>query len=125
MLLERSRAARAASRRLGTRYIEIREHVGLESRRSLTQATDAADSRATSHPLMLDRLDRLSGRVGRSPEIERAKTLLAGRYGISRGDAFAILRSVSSHSNRKLRDVASELVNGARDGDHGTLNPSG
>jgi hypothetical protein len=48
--------------------------------------------------------------VGRDVVIEDAKTLLCDHYGISRGEAFAILRSASSHSNRKLRDVAERVV---------------
>jgi AmiR/NasT family two-component response regulator len=68
---------------------------------------------------------RLSARIGRSAEIEQAKALLASRSGITRGEAFAILRSVSSHSNRKLRDVASELVDGASDGERATLTGPG
>lgn len=51
-----------------------------------------------------------SNLVGRSTVIEEAKTLLSDNYGISRGEAFAILRRASSHSNRKLRDVAGRLV---------------
>jgi AmiR/NasT family two-component response regulator len=74
---------------------------------------------------MVARLDRLSARIGRSPEIEQAKGLLADRYGITRGEAFAILRSISSHSNRKLRDVARELLDGATDTERGTLSRSG
>jgi AmiR/NasT family two-component response regulator len=74
---------------------------------------------------MVARLDRLSAQIGRSAEIEQAKGLLAGRYGITRGEAFAILRSISSHSNRKLRDVAAELVAGAPDGERATLTGPG
>jgi len=109
-LLERSRSVRAESVRIAARYAEIREHIGLERRRSLTRTTEATDRENAVHPVMLTRLDRLSRRVGRSAEIEQAKSLLADRYGISRGEAFSILRTVSSRSNRKLRDVAAGVL---------------
>lgn len=52
--------------------------------------------------------------VGRDPVIEEAKTLLCARYGMSRKDAFLVLRHASSHANRKLRDVARGLVDEPR-----------
>jgi AmiR/NasT family two-component response regulator len=124
-LLERSRSVRAESSRLAGRYSEVRDRIGQERRRSLTETTAAIDCQTTGHPAMVARLDRLSSRIGRSAEIEQAKGLLAGRYGITRGEAFAILRSISSHSNRKLRDVARELLDGATDTERGTLSRSG
>jgi AmiR/NasT family two-component response regulator len=84
----------------------------------VSETTAAVDRQDGSDPLMLARLDRLAGGLGRSPEIEQAKGMLADRYGISRGEAFAILRSVSSHSNRRLRDVAAGLLCRSRDGGH-------
>jgi AmiR/NasT family two-component response regulator len=91
----------------------------------LTETTAVIDGQTAGHPVMVARLDRLSSRIGRSAEIEQAKGVLALRYGITRGEAFAILRSISSHSNRKLRDVAAELVDGAADRERGTLTHSG
>jgi ANTAR domain-containing protein len=125
LLLERSRSARAESRRLAARYSGVREHVGRERRRSLSATTAAIDVQTAGDPVMLRRLERMSARIGRTTEIEQAKALLAGRYGITRGEAFAILRSISSHSNRKLRDVATELVHGASDGERATLDHAG
>jgi AmiR/NasT family two-component response regulator len=124
-LLDRSRSVRAESARLMARYAEIREHIGQERRRALTQTTAVIDTETVGHPVMVARVDRLSAQIGRSADIERAKALLARRYGITRGEAFAILRSISSHSNRKLRDVAVELVDGAADGERATLKRSG
>jgi ANTAR domain len=124
-LLERSRSVRAESSRLAARYSEIRDTIGRERGSSLTPTTAAIDGQTAGHPLMVARLNRLSTRIGRTPEIEEAKTMLAGRYGITRGEAFAILRSVSSHTNRKLRDVATELVHEASEGERGTLRRSG
>jgi hypothetical protein len=53
---------------------------------------------------------RLSGIVGRDPAIERAKAAVADRYGISRGQAFELLRHMSQHANRKLRDLAHDVL---------------
>ena len=124
-LLERSRSVRGQSSRLAARYSEIHDTIGQERRRALTETTAVVDNETAGHPVMVARLDRLSSRIGRSAEIEQAKALLAGRYGITRGEAFAILRSISSHSNRKLRDVASELIDGDSEGERGTLSGPG
>jgi AmiR/NasT family two-component response regulator len=53
---------------------------------------------------------RLGSKLGRSPEIERAKAVLCERYRVGPGDAFAIMQRISSTHNRKLRDVAAEVV---------------
>jgi len=39
---------------------------------------------------------------------------VADEYSISRGEAFALLTAISSHSNRKLRIVAEQLVEAQR-----------
>lgn len=46
--------------------------------------------------------------------IEQAKGVLIVRHGYSDEDAFAELRRRSQHTNRKLRDVAIDLVDEAR-----------
>lgn len=124
-LVERSRSVRVESSRLAERYSEISDRIGQERRRSLTETTAVIDCQTAGHPVMVARLDRLSSRIGRSAEIEQAKALLASRYGITRGEAFAILRSISSHSNRKLRVVVMEFVDGAPDGERATLTGPG
>lgn len=124
-LLERSRSVRAESSRLAARCSAVRDAMDQEQRRSLMRTTAVLDRQTAGDPYLVARLDRLSAAVGRSPEIERAKSLLARRYGITRGEAFAILRSVSSHSNRKLRDVATELVNDAPEGERATRGTGG
>jgi GAF domain-containing protein len=48
--------------------------------------------------------------------IEQAKGILMQVEGVDEDDAFALLRRRSSHSNRKLRDVAQTVVAGARRG---------
>jgi serine/threonine-protein kinase RsbW len=76
----------------------------------LVSTTAAVDDGLVGWSAMRRFIEFDSGIVGRDVVIEDAKTLLCESYGISRGEAFAILRSVSSHSNRKLRDVAEKLV---------------
>ena len=41
---------------------------------------------------------------------EQVKAVIAGRYGITRGEAFELLRHMSQTSNRKLRDVAHAVL---------------
>lgn len=47
--------------------------------------------------------------------IEQAKGILMARHGIDADAAFNMLRQDSQHRNRKLRDLARELVESARD----------
>jgi len=51
-------------------------------------------------------LTRLATLVGRDTAIEDAKASIAERYGVTRGEAFELLRHMSQTGNRKLRDVA-------------------
>jgi uncharacterized tellurite resistance protein B-like protein len=115
-VIERSRAVREESVRIVLNGADVLQHVGAEQRRSLLETTAALDREVTGHPVMRARLDRLALRLGRSPEIEQAKALIADRYGITRGEAFEVLRRMSSRSNRKLRDVAAEVVHGRQAG---------
>lgn len=64
------------------------------------RATQARDARVA----------RLSGIVGRDPAIEQAKAAVADRYGITRGQAFELLRHMSQNANRKLRDLAHDVL---------------
>lgn len=56
------------------------------------------------------------GATAHRAEIEQAKGALMMRYRIEADEAFEILRWVSSHQNRKLRDVAAEVVRLAASG---------
>ena len=42
--------------------------------------------------------------------IDEAKGLLMGRYGLSADEAFNILKILSSHTNRKVRSVARQVI---------------
>jgi GAF domain-containing protein len=46
--------------------------------------------------------------------IDQAKGLLMGQHGVGADEAFNILRTASQRDNRKLRDIAQELVDRAR-----------
>lgn len=48
--------------------------------------------------------------IARRAVIEQAKGLLMERYDIDPDAAFAVLARLSQHTNRKLKDVAAELV---------------
>jgi hypothetical protein len=121
-VLERSRRVRSDSERIGRAFVETRRRVRDGRRTALAMTTTAVDGCAP-HPLMAARLERLSIAVGRSPAIEQAKSLLVEQYGISRGEAFALLTSISSHSNRKLRDVAEHLLDGQRRPENAASSP--
>jgi GAF domain-containing protein len=46
--------------------------------------------------------------------IDQAKGILMGQRGVGVDEAFTLLRTTSQRENRKLRDIAQELVDGAR-----------
>jgi hypothetical protein len=60
---------------------------------------------------------KLGGLVGRDGAIETAKGILSEQHGITRGQAYELLRHVSQHRNRKLRDVAAQVAA------HGGIDP--
>jgi GAF domain-containing protein len=55
--------------------------------------------------------------------IDQAKGILMGRYGVSADAAFELLAKRSQAEQRKLRDVAADLVRQAADGDRGADRP--
>ena len=109
--VESSRRARAAARRRCADADVARRRLLDTQARALDAATTAVDGSARPGATMTTRLERLSGQAGRSPLIEQAKARLVDQYGISRGEAFELLKVLSTNSNRKLRDVAAHLVN--------------
>ena len=54
----------------------------------------------------------LEGAFGRRALIERAKGILMERHAIDERRAFSMLRGSSRHSNRKLIDIATAMVDG-------------
>ena len=76
--------------------------------------TAAVDEGVVAWPALGRFVEFDAGVVGRDPVIEEAKTLLCEQLGISRRDAFAILRRISTNRNRKLRHVARAVVDESR-----------
>jgi AmiR/NasT family two-component response regulator len=62
-----------------------------------------------------EQLDNLRGKLQTLPDIEQAKGILIGREGYSDDEAFAALRDASMRQNRKVRDIAADVVRSARD----------
>jgi GAF domain-containing protein len=60
--------------------------------------------------------DQLENALTSRAVIEQAKGVLLARTGCSLDEAFDLLRVASQHQNRKLRDVAAEVVQTAVDG---------
>ena len=77
----------------------------------LERLTEIADQqRGAMSAELLGQLYVMAERVGRDPAIERAKLVLRQRYAITGGEAFQMLRHVSQTSNRKVRDVARDVL---------------
>lgn len=111
-LAARAAAARAESERLGFEA----DRLSAEFRRSMGAALSTRTARADAgRGTETDRarIGRLAAAVGRDPSIEEAKRVLQDRHGITGGQAFELLRYLSQHQNRKLREIAQEVV-GAR-----------
>jgi AmiR/NasT family two-component response regulator len=49
--------------------------------------------------------------------IDQAKGMVMARNGVSADEAFTVLRTTSQRENRKLRDLAQEMVDRARQDD--------
>jgi len=109
-LSEHSRALLGVSEEFRGRSAARFEQRSRAASKRLESMTAAVDDGLVGWSTMRPFIEFDSNLVGRSTVIEEAKTLLCDHYSISRGEAFAILRRASSHSNRKLRDVAGSLV---------------
>ena len=73
--------------------------------------------RAAANPTATDREDELRhlrAKVESLPAIEQAKGVLIAQEGCSDERAFDILRRASQRENRKVREIAAEVVDGAR-----------
>ena len=72
-----------------------------------------------------DELGNLREKLVSLPAIEQAKGILISEEGYSEDEAFDVLKSVSMRENRKLRDIAAELVRSARHQARDRERPSG
>ncbi len=80
---------------------------------------DVTDSRRADAEVEVEAAVR--GVIEHRAEIEQAKGVVMTRYRVDAEAAFEILRWTSSRLNRKLRDVAVEVVDGARTGSLGVI----
>ena len=60
----------------------------------------------------LRELEDLRATLRTRPVIEQAKGILMAQQRVSADTAFDLLRQQSQHANRKLRDLAREIVDG-------------
>jgi ANTAR domain len=109
-LSERAHAARLRSQELRSRTAELYERHRRMLSACLITRTTLVDGGYPITPSGERALIRLSTLVGRDPAIEQAKSAIAERYGITRGEAFELLRHMSQTRNRKLRDVAHAVL---------------
>jgi AmiR/NasT family two-component response regulator len=61
-----------------------------------------------------EELGNLREKMVSLPSIEQAKGILISEEGYSDDEAFDVLKTASMRENRKLRDIAVDLVGGAR-----------
>lgn len=73
---------------------------------------------ASIHDANLRLVEQLQAALASRAVIERAKGVLIAREGCSDDDAFDILRRASQRENRKLREIAQELVDRAQRSTH-------
>jgi AmiR/NasT family two-component response regulator len=84
--------------------------ITLEQTRSLKRVS-AAEALAHSRLAELNELvENLNKRLESQPTIEQAKGILMARSHCSPDEAFEMLRRASMRMNRKLRDVARDIV---------------
>ena len=71
---------------------------------------------AASDPLeeCQEELGHLREKMASLPSIEQAKGILISKEGYSDDEAFETLRAASMRENRKLRDIAADVVRAAR-----------
>ena len=110
VLLERAESARERAQAL----VSARADLLVRHRRTMSAClitrTAVIDAGCGVSEQRTRDLKRLSELVGRDPSIEAAKAVIADRYGVTRGEAFELLRHMSQTGNRKLRDVARSVL---------------
>ncbi len=118
-MVARAREARAAAAGLAQRTAALHQGTrdavaaSLGVRDKVADVVWACDLERRNPQLashLADTRRRLAAAVGRSPEIEQAATIVTARYGCSPTEAFALMRSVSQRTNRKLAVVARSIV---------------
>jgi AmiR/NasT family two-component response regulator len=102
-LIDRAREALAKAAEEATRLNEFLAR----ARDSRTPGEALAHSRLVELNELVENLNR---RLESQPVIEQAKGILMARSHVSPDEAFEMLRKASMRMNRKLRDVACDIV---------------
>ncbi len=63
-----------------------------------------------------DEVDALRAALKTRPVIDQAKRILIGQHGCTPEEAFDLLSTASQRENRKVRDIAHAIVEGAQAG---------
>lgn len=71
---------------------------------------DMAVSRFNAYTRMISELEQAKGELAARKTIDRAKGILMKAKGISESEAYAVLRTTAMNQNRKIADVAENLV---------------
>jgi hypothetical protein len=114
-LIVRAATARDASADLIPVYRASHERTLRIWTESLVHATDHADVGRGPAGFWDRRSGRLGGRIGRDPAIHEAKLLLRGRYDITGGEAYQLLRELSQRRNQKVAVISRGLLASSTD----------
>jgi response regulator NasT len=79
----------------------------------MTTFTPGDKSRHTALDACQQEVDQLREALGTRPVIDQAKGMLIASHGCSPEEAFQMLSAASQRENRKLREVAEAMVDGA------------
>ena len=58
----------------------------------------------------VDVADALRAALDNRAPIEQAKGIIMGRHGVDAEQAFGVLRAQSQNTNRRVRDIAAEII---------------
>lgn len=104
---------RAAAQQAVARALELREQTSalLIAARSVIDGTTAAlDLTGRPASRLRKEVAQLQAAMASRATIEQAKGIIMGATGCTPDEAFELLKRQSQHENRKLREVAEELV---------------
>lgn len=82
--------------------------------RALAGAAAAAISTMTSYDETRRTAEQRQAAMASRSVIEQATGILMGRHGLDAEEAFRLLATQSKHTNRKVRELAAELISGVR-----------
>ncbi len=71
---------------------------------------DMAISRFNAYTRMINELEQAKGELAARKTIDRAKGILMKARGISENEAYAVLRKTAMNQNRKIAEIAENLV---------------